>query len=153
MQAFVVGSVVMAIAGAFYAHLNLDIDPTDLVPLTTFYIWIAVILGGTGSNRGAVVGAAVVIAIREGTRFLNDIAFIGNLGLDVAPLRLLFVGILIILIMRYRQDGLLPPKDELIWPAAKEDSSSASRGATATDGGVVTDGTTSGGPSDGGENQ
>ncbi|ELZ85807.1 branched-chain amino acid ABC transporter permease [Haloferax elongans ATCC BAA-1513] len=153
MQAFVVGSVVMAIAGAFYAHLNLYIDPSDLVPLTTFYIWIAVILGGTGSNRGAVVGAAVVIAIREGSRFLNDIAFIGNLGLDVAPLRLLFVGILIILIMRYRQDGLLPPKDELIWPSAQKESSAASRGAAASDGGVVTDGTTSGGPSDGGENQ
>ncbi|SEK60184.1 branched-chain amino acid ABC transporter permease [Haloferax larsenii] len=153
MQAFVVGSVVMAIAGAFYAHLNLYIDPSDLVPLTTFYIWIAVILGGTGSNRGAVVGAAVVIAIREGTRFLNDIAFIGNLGLDVAPLRLLFVGVLIILIMRYRQDGLLPPKDELIWPSAQKESSAASRGAAASDGGVVTDGTTSGGPSDGGKNQ
>ncbi|ELZ82814.1 branched-chain amino acid ABC transporter permease [Haloferax larsenii JCM 13917] len=153
MQAFVVGSVVMAIAGAFYAHLNLYIDPSDLVPLTTFYIWIAVILGGTGSNRGAVVGAAVVIAIREGTRFLNDIAFIGNLGLDVAPLRLLFVGVLIILIMRYRQDGLLPPKDELIWPSAQKESSAASRGAAASDGGVVTDGTTSGGPSDGGKDQ
>ncbi|WP_396612973.1 branched-chain amino acid ABC transporter permease [Haloferax sp. S1W] len=153
MQAFVVGSVVMAIAGAFYSHLNLYIDPSDLVPLTTFYIWIAVILGGTGSNRGAVVGAAVVIAIREGTRFLNDIAFIGNLGLDVAPLRLLFVGALIILIMRYRQDGLLPPKDELIWPSAQREAAAAKRGAAASDGGVVTDGTTSGGPSDGGENQ
>ncbi|WP_410765005.1 branched-chain amino acid ABC transporter permease [Haloferax sp. DFSO60] len=122
MQAFVLGSVIMAVAGAFYAHLNLYIDPSDLVPLTTFYIWIAVILGGTGSNRGAVVGAAVVIAIREGTRFLNDVPAIGSLGLDVAPLRLLFVGVLIILVMRFRQDGLLPPKDELIWPSARKEA-------------------------------
>ncbi|KTG09606.1 branched-chain amino acid ABC transporter permease [Haloferax profundi] len=129
MQAFVIGSVIMAIAGAFYAHLNLYLDPSDLVPLTTFYIWIAVILGGTGSNRGAVVGAAVVIAIREGTRFINDVPAIGSLGLDVAPLRLLFVGVLIILIMRYRQDGLLPPKDELIWPAAKDKASAPSGGS------------------------
>ncbi|WP_411963111.1 branched-chain amino acid ABC transporter permease [Haloferax sp. YSMS24] len=130
MQAFVVGSVIMAVAGAFYAHLNLYIDPSDLVPLTTFYIWIAVILGGTGSNRGAVVGAAVVIAIREGTRFLNDVPAINTLGLDLAPLRLLFVGILIILIMRFRQDGLLPPKDELIWPAAKDKSAGAGGGGS-----------------------
>ncbi|KAB1188734.1 MULTISPECIES: branched-chain amino acid ABC transporter permease [Haloferax] len=135
MQAFVLGSIIMAVAGAFYAHLNLYIDPSDLVPLTTFYIWIAVILGGTGSNRGAVVGAAVVIAIREGTRFLNDVPAIGSLGLDVAPLRLLFVGVLIILIMRFRPDGLLPPKDELIWPAARSDSSTANRGAAVSDGG------------------
>jgi branched-chain amino acid transport system permease protein len=129
MQAFVIGSVIMAIAGAFYVHMNLFIGPGDLVPLTTFYIWVAVILGGTGSNRGAVLGALTVIAIREGTRFLNDLAIFG--GLDVAPLRLLFVGLLIILVIRFREDGLLPPKDELIWPSAR----SGTRGAAAADGG------------------
>jgi branched-chain amino acid transport system permease protein len=129
MQAFVIGSVIMAIAGAFYVHMNLFIGPGDLVPLTTFYIWVAVILGGTGSNRGAVLGALTVIAIREGTRFLNDLAIFG--GIDVAPLRLLFVGLLIILVIRFREDGLLPPKDELIWPSAR----SGTRGAVAADGG------------------
>jgi branched-chain amino acid transport system permease protein len=121
MQAFVLGSVIMAIAGAFYVHVNLYIDPTDLIPLTTFYIWIAVILGGTGSNRGAVLGAATVIAIREGTRFLNDVQAFASLGLDLAPLRLLFVGLLIILVVRMRPEGLLPPRDELIWPAARRE--------------------------------
>ena len=129
MQAFVIGSVIMAIAGAFYVHMNLFIGPGDLVPLTTFYIWVAVILGGTGSNRGAVIGALTVIAIREGTRFLNDFAIFS--GIDVAPLRLLFVGLLIILVIRFREDGLLPPKDELIWPSAR----SSARGSPATDGG------------------
>jgi branched-chain amino acid transport system permease protein len=119
----------MAIAGAFYVHMNLFIGPGDLVPLTTFYIWVAVILGGTGSNRGAVIGALTVIAIREGTRFLNDFGIFG--GIDVAPLRLLFVGVLIILVIRFREDGLLPPKDELIWPSARLSSG----GAAATDGG------------------
>lgn len=113
MQAFVIGSVLMAIAGAFYVHVNLYIGPTDLLPITTFYVWIAVILGGTGSNRGAVLGAVTIIAIREGTRFGNEL-----IAVDPAPLRLLFVGLLIIFIMHFRQSGLLPPKRELIWPAA-----------------------------------
>jgi branched-chain amino acid transport system permease protein len=128
MQAFVIGSVIMAVAGAFYVHMNLFIGPGDLVPLTTFYIWVAVILGGTGSNRGAVIDALTVIAIREGTRFLNDFGVFG--GIDVAPLRLLFVGVLIILVIRFREDGLLPPKDELIWPSARRRA-----GPAATDGG------------------
>lgn len=119
MQSFVLGSVIMAVAGAFYVHVNLYIDPTDLVPLTTFYIWIAVILGGTGSNRGAVLGAATVIAIREGTRFLNDVAAFTSLGIDLAPIRLLLVGLLIILVVRVRPEGLLPPRDELVWPASR----------------------------------
>jgi branched-chain amino acid transport system permease protein len=130
MQAFVIGSIIMAIAGAFYVHMNLFIGPGDLVPLTTFYIWVAVILGGTGSNRGAVIGALTVIAIREGTRFLNDFGVFG--GIDVAPLRLLFVGLLIILVIRFREDGLLPPRDELIWPSARSNTSTP----TATDGGT-----------------
>lgn len=118
MQAFVLGSVVMAIAGAFYVHVNLYLDPSDLLPIQTFYIWIAVILGGTGSDRGAVLGGLTVIAILEGTRFVNDVALFQ--GLDLAPLRLLFVGVLIVLVIRFRSSGLLPPRRELIWPAARD---------------------------------
>ena len=111
MQAFVLGSVIMAVAGVFYVHLNLYLGPDDLLPIQTFYIWIAVILGGTGSNRGAMIGGLTVIAILEGTRFINDLV---PAGVDVAPLRLLFVGVLIILVIRYREEGLLPPQNELI---------------------------------------
>ena len=112
MQAFVLGSVIMAVAGVFYVHLNLYLGPDDLEPIQTFYIWIAVILGGTGSNRGAMIGGLTVVAILEGTRFLNTAVI--PAGVDVAPLRLLFVGLLIILVIRYREEGLLPPQHELI---------------------------------------
>ncbi|RLM59252.1 branched-chain amino acid ABC transporter permease [Halobellus sp. Atlit-31R] len=115
MQAFVLGSLVMALAGVFYAHLNLYVGPGDLDPITTFYVWVAVILGGSGSNRGALFGGFVIVAIREGTRFLNGIEAI---PVDVAPLRLLFIGVIIVLLMRFRPQGVLPPQRELIWPSA-----------------------------------
>lgn len=119
MQAFVVGSVLMALAGVFYAYQFRYVAPSDLEPINTFYVWVAVILGGTGSNRGAVLGAFTIILIREGTRFLGG----AGLGVDVdfAALRLLLVGLLIVLVVRYRSEGLLPPRHELIWPAARED--------------------------------
>ncbi|EJN61499.1 branched-chain amino acid ABC transporter permease [Halogranum rubrum] len=117
MQAFVVGSILMALAGVFYAYQFRYVAPGDLEPINTFYVWVAVILGGTGSNRGAVVGAFTIILIREGTRFLGGL----GLGLDFAALRLLLVGLLIIVVVRYRSEGLLPPRRELIWPAARED--------------------------------
>jgi branched-chain amino acid transport system permease protein len=113
MQSFVLGSVVMALAGVFYAHLNLFVSPGDLDPLTTFYVWVAVILGGSGSTRGALFGGVVIVAIREGTRFLDAV---GSIPVDAAPLRLLAIGVLIILLMRFRPQGLLPPQRELIWP-------------------------------------
>nr|WP_276239434.1 branched-chain amino acid ABC transporter permease [Halobaculum sp. DT55] len=119
MQSFVLGSVIMALAGVFYAHLNLFVSPGDFEPINTFYVWIAVILGGSGSNRGAMFGGFVVIAIREGTRFLNGIDFI---AFDIGPLRLLAVGLIIILVMRFRPEGVLPPQRELIWPSALDEA-------------------------------
>ena len=121
MQAFVLGSLIMALAGVFYAHLNLYVGPGDLDPITTFYVWVAVMLGGSGSNRGALFGGFVIVAIREGTRFLNGIEFI---PVDVAPLRLLFIGVLIVLLMRFRPQGILPPQRELIWPSVVDEAPS-----------------------------
>jgi branched-chain amino acid transport system permease protein len=119
MQSFVLGSVIMALAGVFYAHLNLFVSPDLLDPVTTFYVWVAVMLGGSGSNRGALLGGMVIVAIREGTRFLNGIEAI---PFDVAPLRLLVIGVIIVLLMRFRPEGILPPQRELIWPSVVRDA-------------------------------
>ena len=117
MQAFVLGSVIMALGGAFYVFLFRYLGPGDLEPILTFYVWIAVILGGSGSNRGAMLGGFVVIAIIEGTRFMTGVF---PADISAAPLRLLFVGLLIILVIKYRERGILPPQRELIWGAASE---------------------------------
>jgi len=147
MQAFVLGCLVMALGGVFFAHLNLFVNPGDLDPTTTFYVWVAVILGGAGSNRGALFGGFVVVAIREGPRFVNEIPpqflqdFIAGLpsfeigpllvdlgveipsiAIDPGPLRLLLIGAVIILVMRFRPQGVLPPQRELIWPGTVENA-------------------------------
>jgi branched-chain amino acid transport system permease protein len=119
MQSFVLGSLIMALAGVFYAHLNLYVSPSDLDPVTTFYVWVAVILGGSGSNRGALFGGIVIVTIREGTRFLNGFEWI---PVDVAPLRILLIGVLIVVLMRYRPQGILPPQRELIWPSVVDEA-------------------------------
>jgi len=123
MQSFVLGSLIMALAGVFYTHLNLYVGPGDLDPITTFYAWVAVILGGSGSNRGALFGGIVIVTIREGTRFLNDVA----LPINPAPLRLLLIGVVIVAVMRYRPQGILPPQRELIWPNAIDDRGAPNR--------------------------
>ncbi len=114
LQAFVLGSVLMALAGVFFAHLQLFVNPGNLDPIRTFYVWVAVILGGSGSNRGALLGGFVIVAIREGSRFVDATAAI---PIDAAPFRLITIGVLIVLLMRFRPQGLLPPQRELIWPS------------------------------------
>jgi branched-chain amino acid transport system permease protein len=128
MQSFLVGAAIMALAGVFYVHLNNAVFPTNLRPILTFDIWVAVILGGTGSDRGAMVGGLAMITITEGTRFVAGGLSLNLFGLvtvtvsvpvDPGPLRLLLVGGLIILLMRFRPEGLLPPQRELVWPGAR----------------------------------
>lgn len=130
MQAFVLGCIIMAIAGVFYAHMNRHIAPGDLQPIQTFYVWVALIIGGTGSNRGAVFGGFMVVLILQGTRFVNNVlaevgelvtilAFLGDLNLHA--MRLILIGLLVILVIRMRPEGLLPPQREHIWSSARRD--------------------------------
>jgi ABC-type branched-subunit amino acid transport system permease subunit len=118
MQSFILGSVVMALGGVFLAHLTNYVGPGTLDPIWTFYVWVAVMLGGSGSPRGAALGGFVVVGIREGPRFLDNV---GALPIDPGPLRLLSIGLLIIIVMRFRPQGLLPPQRELIWPGVADD--------------------------------
>ena len=116
LQSFVVGSLVMALAGALYASAIVFVDPSLLSPVQTFYVWIAVIIGGTGSDRGAVFGGALVIAIVEGTREIGTVA-----GVSAGPLRLFLIGALILAVIRLRPQGVLPPRRELIWPGTEDE--------------------------------
>jgi branched-chain amino acid transport system permease protein len=113
LQSFVIGSVIMALAGVLYAHVIAIVEPGLLDPIQTFYVWIAVIIGGTGSDRGAMIGALLILAIQQGTRAVPDWAPVA-----AGPLRLLLVGLLIILVIQFRPQGALPPRRELIWPGA-----------------------------------
>lgn len=140
MQAFVIGSVVMALAGVLYAFHIQFLTPNMLLPIETFYVWVALILGGTGSERGALLGGIIIVAIRQGTRFASDTrAFdlltdaLATVGVfpyfNSASLRLFLVGVLIVLVIRFRPQGMLPPREELIWPdSRKGDSGEGTRG-------------------------
>jgi branched-chain amino acid transport system permease protein len=116
LQSFVIGSLVMALAGALYASAIVFVDPSLLSPVQTFYVWIAVIIGGTGSDRGAMLGGALVIAIVEGTREVGTLA-----GVSAGPLRLFLIGALILLVIRLRPQGVLPPRRELVWPGTEDE--------------------------------
>ena len=103
---FTIGAGLTGLAGALYAHYLTYISPDQFVPLLTFYVWIAVIMGGAGRIGGAVAGAALLTFFLEGTRFLRDaIPFVSEV--QMASLRLAVIGLLLILFTLYRPQGLL----------------------------------------------
>jgi branched-chain amino acid transport system permease protein len=106
IQVLVVGAAFAGIAGAFYAHYITYIVPDQFIPLVTFYVWMAVIMGGVGRVSGAVVGSAILMLFLEGSRFLRDV-IPGVSEVDMASVRIGAVGLLLILFIMFRPQGLM----------------------------------------------
>jgi branched-chain amino acid transport system permease protein len=107
LKAFAVSAGVAGLAGGLYGHFTSYIAPDIFQPLMTVYIFLAVTAGGCGRPSGALLGAYLVIAFLESTRFLAD-AVPGLSALQVASVREMLVGLALLLILRLRPQGLLP---------------------------------------------
>ena len=60
LQAFVLGSTIIGLAGALYVSFVGFVSPFDFSPILTFQIWTMLIVGGSGNNKGALLGAVIV---------------------------------------------------------------------------------------------
>jgi len=107
MQSLIFGAMVMGIGGALYAHYTKAISPSVFTPLYgTFIIWVMLMAGGSGNNKGAILGAYVIWTIWIGTTFLTD--FLPYTLKARAPyIRFLIIGVLLEFILLYRPQGLL----------------------------------------------
>jgi branched-chain amino acid transport system permease protein len=107
MQSLIFGSMVMGIGGALYAHYTKAISPDVFTPLYgTFIIWVMLMVGGSGNNKGAILGAFVVWGIWTGTNFMTDLLPY-TLKARAPYIRFLLIGILLEIILIYRPQGLL----------------------------------------------
>ncbi|MGH7068665.1 MAG: branched-chain amino acid ABC transporter permease [Acetobacteraceae bacterium] len=102
----VIGAGVAGLAGALYAHWVQYISPEQFSPDVTFNTFIALILGGVGSLIGPIVGACILIIFLQGTILLPDYVSFLSVG-QLAALRFMVVGIVLVLLMLFRPDGLL----------------------------------------------
>ena len=126
LQIFVLGSAIVGAAGALLVTYDGIFIPTAYVPLRfTFLIWVMVILGGSGNNMGSVLGAFIIwfIWIQSGPMGLLFVEMLsnnmseGSSSLEfiedrVHYLRLVFMGAILLLIMRFSPSGLLPEKNK-----------------------------------------
>jgi ABC-type branched-subunit amino acid transport system permease subunit len=108
MLAFVTGAAFAGVAGSLWAHYSGSIMPHEFVPDITFLIWVSLTIGGSGNNKGAILGTLVLIGIlQQGTRFLPTIEGYTYL---IPGLRLVVIGLVLILCLRFRPQGLIPEK-------------------------------------------
>ena len=122
LQVFVLGSAIVGIAGAMLVTLDGQFTPNTYNPLRfTFLIWVMVIVGGSGNNLGAILGGFLiwffwVQAEPIGLWFMDvvtsglspDSALRAHLLDSAAHMRLMVMGVILLLTLRFRPRGLLP---------------------------------------------
>ncbi|OGG56400.1 branched-chain amino acid ABC transporter permease [Candidatus Kaiserbacteria bacterium RIFCSPHIGHO2_01_FULL_55_37] len=98
---YMISAMLAGLAGALFASYITFIDPSSFVISASIFILAIVILGGLSSHRGVVLGAAILIALPEALRFVGFPSEIA------AQMRQLTYGLILILLMLYRPQGLL----------------------------------------------
>ncbi|KZL20217.1 leucine/isoleucine/valine transporter permease subunit [Pseudovibrio axinellae] len=108
LEAFIFGAAVMGLGGALFAHFNRSITPEAIDPMiATFLIWIMLILGGSGNNRGALLGVAVVWIIWSASEFVTD-QLPTEYAIKAKYMRVFIIGLLLQIVLRFRPEGILP---------------------------------------------
>ena len=98
---FVVGAFFAGIAGSLYAHYITFIDPSSFTVMESIAVLLMVVFGGMGSIRGSFVGALILVIFPEMLRFL------GMPSSVAAPLRQMIYGLLLIVLMVKRPQGIV----------------------------------------------
>mgnify|MGYP006426993593 CR=1 FL=1 len=112
LQSFMVGGAIAGVAGAFYAWQLTTIYPSNFQPLISFYAWTIVVLGGAGNNAGVLLGAVIFWAYDSLTRFvLPELGWIDDSRLGA--FRILVIGLILMVLMVSRPQGILGKKEEL----------------------------------------
>ena len=110
LQSLAIAAGIGAISGYFLV-LNLAfINPQQFEPLVTFLGYAVLVLGGLASYVGVMVGAIILWTLLEATRFL-DLPLSAE---KVASLRFIIVGLILILLMAFRPQGILGKKEEMV---------------------------------------
>lgn len=99
--AFMICASIASISGSLYAYYISFIDPTSFTIMESIFILSIVIIGGAGNLKGSIVGSALPIFIPEMLRFVgmpNSIA---------ANMRQIFYGLLLVMFMMFRPQGIM----------------------------------------------
>lgn len=116
LLAFAIGAGMAGVAGAVNVHVTSQVSPDSYTFIESILLVAAVVLGGMGTVPGALLGSTLLFVIPEKLRAFQQS-------------RLLFFGIALILLMRFRPQGLAPSKRRTRELRHHEDADESSLGA------------------------
>ena len=107
LEAFVLGSALMGLAGALYVSFIGFVSPFDFLPIVTFQIWAMLIVGGSGSNKGALLGALVVWAIWAASGAAVTELVPPSHAAQGAAIQVILIGVTLVAMLLFRPRGLV----------------------------------------------
>jgi branched-chain amino acid transport system permease protein len=126
---FTIGCFLAGIAGGLLIFYISAWSPSAFLPLESFILLAALMVGGSGNYWGALLGAFVLIeALGEIARYVPNFGNPANVG----ALRAMVIGLVLILMIRYRPEGIIPER-WLRWYRTKPAAPAAADGSSRTD--------------------
>lgn len=124
LQIFILGSAIVGVAGAMMTTMDGQLVPSTYQPLRfTFLVWVMVIVGGSGNNLGSILGGFVIWFLWiEGEALGHKLMGLVTYGMadgsalkihlldSAAHMRLMTIGIILLLVLRFSPRGLIPEK-------------------------------------------
>lgn len=107
LQSFVLGSTLMGLAGALYVTFIGFVSPFDFLPILTFQVWAMLIVGGSGNNRGAMLGALVVWGIWAASGVAVSKWVPPSHAAQGAAIQVILIGLTLVLMLLYKPRGLI----------------------------------------------
>lgn len=120
MEGFVIGCMIMALAGALMAHYLKFVDPNMTEPLlATFLVWVMLIVGGSANNKGAILGAFLIWIVWSTTEIFSS-RLPDDLAIRAAYVRIFLIGLALQIFLQKFPRGILPEKRPAAQTAAAE---------------------------------
>jgi len=105
MRTFLLGAAICGFAGAMYTWYMTLAMPSIFGMSVSFTAWIALIVGGQGNNKGAIVGTVVLLGVQQAIKFIS---LTPNMAPIISSIQLILEGLVLIVILRFWPRGLIP---------------------------------------------
>lgn len=115
LKGYMLGAALGGFAGALFAAYLSAFNPSAWAPIEVIVLYSAVLVGGRGNIRGVALGVLIMgVLVQESTRFLPQIPGLGELNTFhpqvLLALRGVVIGLVLVLFLRFRPQGLLPER-------------------------------------------
>lgn len=107
LQAFVIGAMLMGLGGGLYASFIGYVGADDAMPTLTFQIWVMLIVGGSGNNKGALLGAVAVWGLWSFSGWFMAAALPSQYAVRAGALQVILIGLVLAAVLLLRPKGLI----------------------------------------------